>query len=375
MTNETMVNGRRAFAGALCAALLAVISVPALGQAETKKAPAPAPAASAPQAAAPSAPTTPAADPNGPRMVIVEDKKDLGTVAKGEVIKHTYVVKNTGKADLHITDVKPACGCTVPEYDKVIKPGAEGKITLHVETKNFQGAISKTALVVTDDPTTPQATLFITANVKPYIEASPFGFFRIQGLTGETATSELILVSDEPDFKPSKAEVEAPHLKVSLTPAAESEKVAGRNPNQYKLTLTTLPNAPEGLLGGHVKVTTGIKKQPEFEIAISGFIKPAVTVTPGSVNFGNFDPKGEPVKRNITLIANDAKNDGFSVTKAESSVPGITTEIVPLEKGRVQVVLSVDQKIRKGVFEGDVTIHTNEARRAQIKLPIKGVIL
>ncbi len=374
MRNDSR-NGRSALAGVLCAALVAAFAVPALGQAETKKAPAPAAPHAAGTQAAPSAPTTPAVDPNGPRMVIPEEKKEIGTVAKGELIKQTFVVKNTGKADLHITDVKPSCGCTVPEYDKVIKPGAEGKITLNVDTKNFQGPISKTALVVTDDPTTPQTTLFLSATVKPYVEALPYGFFRIQALTGETATSDLTLVSDEPDFKPSKAEVDAPYLKVALAPVPEKERVAGKNPNQYKISVTTLPNAPEGLLAGHVKVTTGIKKQPEFEIAISGYVKPTISVTPTAVNFGNFDPKGEPVKRNITLVSNDAKAEGFAVTKAQSSVPGISAEIVPLEKGRVQVVLTVDQKIKKGVFEGDVTIRTNEPRKSEIKLPIKGVIL
>jgi hypothetical protein len=371
------VSARRVFASALCGALVVAFAAPALGQAETKKAPPAGKDTHAPQqpGAAPAAPSAPAADPNGPRMVLPEEKKDVGTVAKGDVIKQIYVVKNAGKSDLHITDVKPSCGCTVPEYDKVIKPGAEGKITLNVETKNFQGPISKTALVVTDDPTTPQMTIFLTANVKPFIEALPFGFFRVQALTGETASAELFLVSDEPDFKPTKAEVDAPYLKVSLVPAAEKERIAGRNPNQYKVTLTAEPNAPEGLLGGHVKVTTGIKKQPEFDVAISGFVKPTVSVTPSSVNFGNFDPKGEPVKRNITLVSNDAKNDAFAVTKAQSSVAGISAEIVPLEKGRVQVVLTVDQKMKKGIFEGDVTIHTNQVKRGEIKLPIKGVIL
>ena len=62
------------------------------------------------------------------------------------------------KADLHITDVKPSCGCTAPEYDKTIKPGAEGKIVLNVDTKTFQGPISKSALILTDDPEKPQIT-------------------------------------------------------------------------------------------------------------------------------------------------------------------------------------------------------------------------
>ena len=357
------------------------VAAPAQVQTETKKVAKPAAGASSTSSATPAhpapaaAPAAPAADPNGPKLVLPEDKKDVGVVAKGEAIKHAFVVKNAGKSDLHITDVKPSCGCTVPDFDKVIKPGAEGKITLTVDTKNFQGPISKTALVISDDPTTPQVTLFLSANVKPYVEANPFGFFRIQALTGESATSELVITSDEPDFKPSKAEVTQSFLKVSMVPVAEKDRVAGKNPNQYKLTLTTASDAPEGLLGGYVKVTTGLKKQPEFDIAISGYIKPTISISPMTVNFGNFDPKGDAVKRNVMLVNNNLKNETFSVTKAATSVPGITAEVVSLDKARVQVVLTVDQKMKKGVFDGELTIKTNDAAKGEIKLPIKGVIL
>jgi hypothetical protein len=353
--------------GTLSAALLVVVASAA--QAQEKKAPAPAPA----QAVA--APAAPAADPNGPKLVLVEDKKDIGVIAKGEVIKHAFIVKNAGKSDLHITDVKPSCGCTVPEFDKVIKPGGEGKITLNVDTKNFQGPISKSALIVSDDPASPQSTIFISANVKPFVEALPQGFFRIQALTGEPATSEIVLVSDEPDFKPTKAEVTQSYLAVSLAPVAEKERIPNKNPNQYKVTLTSKADAPEGLVGGYVKVHTGTKKQPEMDLAISGYVKPTVSITPLAVNFGNFEPKGDVIKRNVMLVNNNSKNEGFSVTKVETNVPGITAEVVSLDKSRVQVVLTVDQKIKKGVFDGQLMIKTNDASHQEIKVPIKGVIL
>lgn len=335
------------------------------------------------QAAAPGKVTeAPAAekkvDANAPKLTLAKEKIDVGTVAKGETIHQTFVVKNEGKSDLHITDVKPSCGCTVPEYDKVVKPGAEGKIVLNVDTKNFQGPISKTALILTDDPTTPQTTIFLTANVKPYVETLPYGFFRIQALTGEPATSEMILVSDEPDFKPTKAEVAQTFLKAAIAPASEKERIAGKNPNQYKVTLTASPDTPEGLLSGYVKVQTGVKKQPELDLAISGFVKPTVTITPGSVNFGNYDPKGDAVKRKIMLVNNNVKNEGFTVTKAESNVDGISAEVklVENDKTRIEVVLSVDaNKVKKGVFDGNVLIKTNDAAKAEIRVPIKGVIL
>jgi len=316
-----------------------------------------------------------AASGSAPKLVVVEDKKDLGTVAKGEPMKHTFVLKNAGTADLLVTDVKPACGCTVSEYDKVIKPGGEGKIALTVDTKNLQGATSKTALVQTNDPAMPQTTLYVMAFVKPYVDVLPYGFFRIQALTGEPATSELVLASDEPTFAPTKVEAPYKFLKTALTEVPEKERIAGKGAKQYKLALTAPADAPEGLLSGYVKLQTGVVKQPDLEISISGYIKPTVTITPNTINFGNFDPKGEAVRRNVMLINNNPQRDNFAVTKAETTVPGINATVVTVDKGRVRVDLAVDDKIKKGVFEGELKIQTNDAGKANVSIPLRGVIL
>jgi hypothetical protein len=325
-----------------------------------------APAVALAQAAKPAA---------APKLVLVDEKKDVGTVPKGEVIHATFTLKNEGKADLHVTDVKPSCGCTAPEYDKTIKPGGQGKIVLNVDTKTFQGPISKSALILTDDPEKPQVTVFVMANVKPYVETHPVGFFRLQALTGETATSAIVLSSDEADFKPTKVEVPNDYLKAALAPAADAEKIPGKGANQWKVTVTTTPDAPEGLLGGYVRVMTGAAKQPELSLAVSGYIKPTLSVTPLSVNFGNFEPKADPVKRTVTIINNNLKNEAFQVTKAESSVPGVKTEVVMADKSRAQVIISVDDKVKKGVFDGFVTVTTTDPAKKEIRIPIKGVIL
>lgn len=344
------------------ARLLAAGSAALLVLATVAPAPAFAQAAAAPAAAA-------------PKVVLPEEKKDAGTVAKGEVIKQTFVIKNAGTADLLITDVKPSCGCTVSEYDRTIKPGAEGKVTLTIETKQFTGPIAKTALVLTNDPSMSQLTLHVAANVKPYVETHPYGFFRLQALTGETATSDMILGSDDPAFAPSKIELPYKFLKTALAEVPEKERVAGKGAKQFKLTLSNAPDAPEGLLSGSVKLQTGVKQQPELELAISGYIKPTVTITPGMVNFGNFDPKGEAVRRNIMIIDNVPQRQNFAVTKAETTVPGISAAVVPIDKGRVRVDLVVDDKIKKGVFEGELKIQTTDKAKSDVKVPIRGVIL
>src|SRR5688572_19883196 len=98
-----------------------------------------------------------------PRLTLVEPLKDFGTVAKGEKITHAFLVKNTGNADLEIIAARPACGCTVADFDEIIKPGQTGKVTAHVDTVSFAGPTSKSVTLETNDPNTPSAQLTISA--------------------------------------------------------------------------------------------------------------------------------------------------------------------------------------------------------------------
>ncbi|HEX7580218.1 MAG TPA: DUF1573 domain-containing protein, partial [Thermoanaerobaculia bacterium] len=92
-------------------------------------------------------------------LVVPEPTWSAGVVAKGEIIRHVFVVRNDGTTDLHLTEIRPSGGCTAAEYDRVIGPGQKGRITLVIETKGFQGAISKSALVLSDDPAAPRSSL------------------------------------------------------------------------------------------------------------------------------------------------------------------------------------------------------------------------
>src|ERR1041385_2705191 len=132
-----------------------------------------------------------------PRLTIVEPVKDYGTVPKGDKLEWGFVVKNTGNADLQIISAKPGCGCTVADFDKVIKPGETGKVTAHVDTTAFAGPISKSVTLETNDPNTPTAQLTLHAIVKPYVEAYPAGFVRFNLLQGDADSQTATLYSEE----------------------------------------------------------------------------------------------------------------------------------------------------------------------------------
>jgi hypothetical protein len=113
--------------------------------------------------------TTPAPASNQPVTTIAlsESNFDFGKVKKGDKVQHVYEVTNTGTNPLVISEVKPGCGCTVPDFTKEpIMPGKKGKITLHFDSTNFDGAVNKFADVFANVEKAPIKLTF-TANIQP----------------------------------------------------------------------------------------------------------------------------------------------------------------------------------------------------------------
>src|SRR5216684_6439752 len=124
---------------AVTMAFLAFALMASLASAQTKTKKEPAAAKSA----------TAASVEKAPRLTIVEPVKEYGEVPKGDKLDWSFLVKNTGNADLQIIAAKPGCGCTVADFDKLVKPGETGKINAHVDTTNFAGPIAKGVTVET----------------------------------------------------------------------------------------------------------------------------------------------------------------------------------------------------------------------------------
>ncbi|WP_426274213.1 DUF1573 domain-containing protein [Chryseobacterium sp. S-02] len=100
-------------------------------------------------------------------IALSESNFDFGKVKKGDKVEHVYEVTNTGTNPLVISEVKPGCGCTAPDFTKEpILPGKKGKITLHFDSTNFDGAVNKYADVFANVEKAPIKLTF-TANIQP----------------------------------------------------------------------------------------------------------------------------------------------------------------------------------------------------------------
>lgn len=86
---------------------------------------------------------------------------DFGTINSGQEVVHEFKFKNTGNADLIISQAKGSCGCTSPEFPQnPVKPGEEGTIKVTFRSAGMAGQVVKDiTLLANTTPTTKVLTI------------------------------------------------------------------------------------------------------------------------------------------------------------------------------------------------------------------------
>jgi len=344
---------------ALCAALLVAATIWAQAAPKT-----------------PAAAAAPAPGAKKPKATAVEPIKDVGNVSKGEKITNDFLIKNDGDADLQITNVQPACGCTVADFDKVIKPGATGKVHVVVDTTNFSGPIAKGISVFTNDPSTPQVELTVRAKVEPYISVKP-GYARyivVQGEQQQGTITQSLWAPDGSAWNITGVQSPYPYLKVNFREAKPEERVPDAKGKQWQIEMTLGNDAKVGPMSDYVVINTDHPKQKQVQIPVSGFVRPVIAVTPPVADFGKIELK-EPLHKAVNI--HNFATEPIKVTGVDPSLPaGIETKLESLEDGReYQVKVIINPTLAKGPFNGKITIHTDSPKAPTIDVEFKGIVI
>ncbi|NOY15204.1 MAG: DUF1573 domain-containing protein [bacterium] len=123
---------------------------------------------------------------NGPRLVVGEKFKDVGTMGLKETATAEFVLKNEGKADLQIFYGTTNCGCTFGQVEVdgkksptfgmhsnqnfliSVPPGKEFKVKAIYKPflMPVSGDVQRAVVIKTNDPKHKEVEFIIKANVK-----------------------------------------------------------------------------------------------------------------------------------------------------------------------------------------------------------------
>jgi hypothetical protein len=150
----------------------------------------------------------------------------------------------------------------VAHFDRAVPPGGEGKITLLLKTRGYEGKLRKGARVYTNDPGNKMETLTLEVFVKTPILVSPRSIF-IQGKATETLTRSVHIKGDP--AKPLKIEPIDFNLNHRLKYSIE-ELSPGEH---YRIDFTSIPNTSDQYRG-RLLLKTNYPEKPQLSILVRG---------------------------------------------------------------------------------------------------------
>ncbi|MDX2435839.1 MAG: DUF1573 domain-containing protein [Acidobacteriota bacterium] len=317
-----------------------------------------------------------AAAADGPKLVVPEKIKDMGTVAQGEILEIDFELVNEGDETLEIRAVRPTCGCTVADFDREIPAGKSGFVKAKLDTGNFTGPISKSILIMTSDPQEPTVTVVIKAAVHPYVEVLPRALIRFNAVQHEPLVEKITVAAaeDDPNFKVTGVSSSVPYLSTVVRPLAKDELIAGKSAQQYEIQLSLGEDAPVGPVNAVLKVATNHPKAEVVPIKVFGVVRALLHVTPSQVQFGSVSAKNQP-GRNLILVNNRTGGAKVSVKSASVNDNAFNAEVVTIEAGkRYQVTVTVKSDASSGPRDAVLTLQTSDPDFPTVEVPVRANI-
>ena len=255
-----------------------------------------------------------------PHIFCEEPTFDFGSRDTSETVDHTFVLKNTGTADLEIRRVQPACGCTTAELEKkLVLPGESSRISAKLSLAGRTGELQKPILIESNDPTNPAFQLVMKGVVGADFEIYPSTMVLRKASPEAAATASVIVKS----LKNEKFEI--------IDAKSESGKLKVRwdkfpNENAFQITANFEEQFQPGQYGDKIIVETNHPTKKQLEISVIVIVPSPIVVAPMKIVL---DPKSQaPVSR--TIILKNPSKDSLTIDKIETPDPAITsrTEIM-----------------------------------------------
>ena len=314
------------------------------------------------------------AQTDGSPMLVVPSKiLDVGTVSQGVTVDAVFDLINEGDAKLVIKAVRPTCGCTVADFEPEIAAGATGQIKAKLDTKDFAGPVSKSILVMTDDPQNPTVTLVIKADIRPFVEILPRPLIRFNAVLNEPMNQTFIVVGADPEqtMKIKSVESSVPFIATSVRQLGEDELVKGKSKSQYEVTISLTDDTPVGPVNAVLSVNTDLKEAPTVPVKVYGVVRALIHVTPAQVQFGSVESKTRP-GRNLIVVNNRTDGTRIEISGATIDDPAFAAQVATIEEGRrYQVTVTVKPDADPGSRDATLTLTTTDKDFPTVTVPVR----
>lgn len=312
-----------------------------------------------------------------PKIVVEQSSIDLGTVLEGDKVGVSWILKNTGQANLIIEHTRATCGCTVvtlDEKDKVIPPGESLKFKAKFDSRGRRGLQKKYISVYTNDPAQPITKLRFTAMVHTLFEIKPASLMNMGTVRrGETGKRSIDILPGRERERVEILALDAPAGSPVLFTHKEF-KSKGRTGQRISMAIAdeATPGPVNVILNIKLRVD-GIERQRP--IAVRGQIVGALTWQPAVVDATRAPSPWGKRFAPVTLRSTDSVP--FKILDAQAGpLFDVTTESTgsPAAKTSLRVLLTLRKGSPPGPFGTMLVVRTDLLEQPQIEVPVFGIV-
>ena len=255
-------------------------------------------------------------------------------------------------------------------YDRTIPPGGVGHVTLQVNTSGFQGKVTKSAQVTTNDPGHGNSRIYLSMDVRAHIIVEPGPKILLQGIVGDDIQRVVHIRSAE--NKPFEITRIDTNLR-SVIDYKLSRKDDGRGYDLQVVSKASDQKSASGFLTLH----TNYPKKKIMKLSVHLRVKPEIQVWPNRVDFYEGSKSGSKKKesKRILMVMNNRgksfKIKELNYNKDYFQVRPLAKNDAPATRYQFELVPLLDSlPAGKLEFRDTLTIRTDSSRAGELKVPI-----
>ena len=169
--------------------------------------------------------------------------------------------------------------------------------------KGYQGRVSKSATVYSNDPKTSQLTLKVEGTVIALIDIKPSPAVTFRGVADQIPETTLDMVGTSMPFHISG-------LESNLDRNIDYKLETVQEGKHYRLRIAN--KTKRGNYVGYIKFFTDLAQKPEVLVRVNGFMEGEVSIKPQTILIGKLSA-GQP-ERTGKITVTSSRNKPFKIT-------------------------------------------------------------
>lgn len=219
---------------------------------------------------------------------------DFRTVGRGTSAEFHFDFTNVYEEEVHVSAVRTSCGCTTPSLTKdTLTTHQTGSVVATFNTNTFIGQKAATITVVFDRPKYAEVQLKVSGFIRTDITFDPPEVDYGELASGEPAEQEVVITHrGNSSWEITDVRSHCQNLQVKLHPAERTASMV-----RYRILVKLDDQMSEGDIRERLTLISNDRSFPTTEMAITGRVRPTVSVSPASVSLGTTSTNGTAEKR------------------------------------------------------------------------------